>query len=175
MTYSFEFLSHHNSVKWNFTLKRDNPQLDFDYHPVDTTRFSEEQSLAYNIILNHAHRKSTDPLLLIVTGEAGTGKSYLINAVRNYLKRRCVVTATTGKAAFNINGVTIHSLLKLPVLPTSHKDLSGQCLVALQESLVDAEYIIIDEYSMLCQNTMGWIDRRCRQATGLKQDIFGGK
>ena len=45
----------------------------------------------------------------------------------------------------------------------------------LQESLVNIEYIIIDEHSMLDQNTMGWIDRRCRQATGLKQEIFGGK
>ena len=46
--------------------------------------------------------------------------------------------------------------LKLPVLPTAHKDLSGQSLVVLQESLVDIEYIVIDECSMLGQNTIGW-------------------
>ena len=28
---------------------------------------------------------------------------------------------------------------------------------------------------MLGQTTMGWIDRRCRQATGLKDKLFGGK
>ena len=71
-----------------------NAQLDIDYCPVDTACFSEEQSLAYNI-LNHASQKLFEPLLLIVTGGARTGKSYLINAVRNYFRKRCVVTATT--------------------------------------------------------------------------------
>jgi hypothetical protein len=28
---------------------------------------------------------------------------------------------------------------------------------------------------MLGQKSFGWIDRRCRQATGLLQQIFGGK
>jgi hypothetical protein len=28
---------------------------------------------------------------------------------------------------------------------------------------------------MLGQTTIGWIDRRCRQATGLKDSLFGGK
>ena len=28
---------------------------------------------------------------------------------------------------------------------------------------------------MLGQSTFGWIDRRCRQATGLKEHLFGGK
>ena len=53
-----------------------------------------------------------DPLLLIVNGVAGTGKSYLINAIRSLLGTSCAVTATTGKASYNINGCTIHSLLK---------------------------------------------------------------
>ena len=37
------------------------------------------------------------------------------------------VTATTGKAAFNIQDVTIHSLL-LPVGVYGNKDLSGESL-----------------------------------------------
>ena len=28
---------------------------------------------------------------------------------------------------------------------------------------------------MLGQSAIGWIDRRCRQVTGLKEEIFGGK
>ena len=57
----------------------------------------------------------------------------------------------------------------------SKKDLSGQSLHTLQDNLLSVEYIIIDEYSMLGQRTIGWIDRRCRQATGLKDSLFGGK
>ena len=41
---------------------------------------------------------------------AGTGKMYLINAIRNLLQSKC---ATTGKAAYNVRCVTVHSLLKL--------------------------------------------------------------
>ena len=37
------------------------------------------------------------------------------------------------------------------------------------------EYIVIDEYSMLGQTTFGWIDRRCRQATGFLDKLLGGK
>ena len=79
------------------------------------------------------------------------------------------MTATTGKAVYNINGITIHSLLKLPVAASSHKDLSGQSLVILQEKLAQVKYILIDEYSMLGQSTIGWIDRRCTQVTGFKR------
>ena len=116
-----------------------------------------------------------EQLLLIINGEGGTGKSYLINAIRSYLRGKSEITATTGKAAFNVNGITIHSFLKLPVGRVVPKDLAGQSLHMLQMNLLSVEYIIIDEYSMLGQVAMGWIDRRCRQATGLKDTLFGGK
>ena len=50
------------------------------------------------------------------------------------LQSRCAVTATTGKAAYNIKGVTIHSLLKLPTCIGSrgNKDLTGQSSCRLQ-------------------------------------------
>ena len=116
-----------------------------------------------------------EPLCLIINGVAGTGKSYFINAVRNLLKNKCAVTATTGKAAYNIRGVTVHSLLKLPIGSRGNKDLSGQSLCRLQENLNHIEYIIIDEYSMVGQVTFGWIDKRCKQATGCNDKVFGGK
>ena len=104
-----------------------------------------------------------------------TGNSFLINALRNYLKERSIVTATTGKGSFNINGVTIHSFLKLPIGKMSQKELSGQSLSDLQNNLLLIDYIIIDEYSMLGQTILGWIDRHCKQATGSKDKLFGGK
>ena len=42
-----------------------------------------------------------ESLCLIVFRVAGTGKSYLINAIRNLLQGKCTVTATTGKADYN--------------------------------------------------------------------------
>ena len=141
--------------------------------------FSEMQKLAYEIIKRHFEnlRNSTeiDPLCLIVTGGAGTGKSYLINGVCNLLQDKCAVTATTGKASYNVKGVTIHSLLKLPVGPRGNKDLTGQNLYRLQESLSAIDYILIDEYSMLGQTLLGWIDKRCKQASGYHGKVLGGK
>jgi chromosomal replication initiation ATPase DnaA len=92
------------------------------------------QRFAYDIINTHSEQLSPkDPLLLIIIGLGGTGKSYLIHAIQNLLQLRCAVTATTGKASSNIGGTTIHSLLKLPVGPRRNKDLSGSSLVRLQE------------------------------------------
>ena len=142
-----------------------NMQQEYDF--VDTSTFSDMQDLTYNIIKNHAEDNSDEkePLFLIVIGVAGTGKSYL-NAIPYLLQRKCMVTATTGKAAFNIRGVTIHSLLKLPVGQKGNRDLTCQSLHRLQESLNGVDYIIIDEYSMLGQVGFGWIDRRCNKPLG---------
>ena len=102
---------------WTKTKKEEsnNAALEqFEY--VDTNSFSEMQILAYSIVSSHMQQTTSDnePLCLIITGVAGTGKSYLINGIRNLLQNKCVVTATTGKAAFNIRGLTVHSLFKLP-------------------------------------------------------------
>ena len=52
--------------------------------------------------------------------------------------------------------------------------MSGQALSRIQERLLGIDYLLIDEYSMLGQTTMGWIDRRCKQATGMQEILFGG-
>ena len=151
--------------------------VDEQYDVVDINSFSEMQKLAYDIVKSHSDDLSSEkePLCLVINGVAGTGKSYLINAVRNLLQSKCAVAATTGKAAYNIRGVTVHSLLKLPIGSRGKKDLTGQSLCRLQDSVNNIGYIIIDEYSMLGQVTFGWIDKRCKQATGSNDKVFGGK
>ena len=141
---------------------------------ISISTFSDMQAHAYNIIKKHSEKAfPKDPLFLIVNGVARRGKSYLINAIRNLLRTSCAVTATTGKAAYNINGCTINSLLKLPVGSRGNKELTAQALLRLQNNLKGIAYIIIDEYSMLGQTMLGWIDRCCRQATGISDEVFG--
>ena len=143
------------------------PTISANMQPVGTHSFSDRQRLAYDIIINHANIDSNkESLLMIINGEGGTGKSYLISAIHSSLKGKCTITATIGKASYSVSGITIHSFFSLPVTSNSHKDLSGQALVNLQKKLTTVEYIFTDEYSMLGQVTLGWIDRRCRQATG---------
>ena len=55
-----------------------------------------------------------EPLRMIVSGTAGTGKSFLIHCLKALLLDRLRVMAPTGVAAFIVGGVTLHSLLHLP-------------------------------------------------------------
>jgi hypothetical protein len=66
-------------------------------------------------------------------------------------------------------------LLKLPIGSRVKNDLTGLSLCRLQENLNCVEYIIIDEYSMLGQVTFGWVDKRCKQATGCYNKVLGEK
>ena len=83
--------------------------------------------------MHYQQENPKKPLLLIILGEGGTGKSYVINALRNLHGQSCAVAAPTSKAAYNVQGVTLHSRLKLPVGPRGHKDLKGQSLKQLQQ------------------------------------------
>ena len=51
---------------------------------------------------------------VLLHGQPDTGKSYLIHALHNSLKNRCVMSATTAAAAANIGGDTIHKVLCPP-------------------------------------------------------------
>lgn len=84
-----------------------------------------------------------------VTGEAGTGKSYLISRFVNELQcsKRILRCAPTGIAAKNIHGCTIHRAFQPPMLPTViGKDVVANEIIIKKISRYDI--IIIDEISM---------------------------
>ncbi len=83
----------------------------------DPERLQGKQLMAYRIVREHFEDKSAEkqPLRMIVSGTAGTGKSYLTQCLRLLLGDTLKVTAPTGAAAFIVDGYTLHSLLCLPV------------------------------------------------------------
>lgn len=83
------------------------------------------------------------------------------------------MAAFTGRAANNIFGMTLHSLLNLPV-SGPFVNLRGMQLEQLQERFTPGSILIIDEYSMVGYRLLGQIDQRLRQATGRLQEPFGG-
>ena len=84
------------------------------------------------------------------------------------------MAAPTGVAAFNIDGHTLHSLLRLPT-KGEFKDLQGEHLHQLQQSLANMEYLIIDEMSMVGRKTFGQVDTRLRQCfPSRSEQLLGG-
>src|SRR5437764_10194336 len=125
---------------------------------LDYQTLNEKQKLVFKRIESHYNDmlkdNQTEPLRIIVMGTAGTGKTYLINAIRSRLremtgvrsKSPVLVLAPTGVTAFNINGITVHSALSIPII-AKDLDINGERLKQLQNRLQDVIYVIIDEKS----------------------------
>ena len=93
-----------------------------------------------------------DPLSLIITGAAGTGKSRIIHAACDFLSRRnqlyrIPLLSYTGIAAQNINGVTLHSALSLST--SAQKKMSTKTRQDLIKMWTNVDFLFIDEYSMV--------------------------
>jgi len=113
-----------------------------------------------------------------LTGEPGSGKTYLVNEYVNYLREKNInvaITASTGIAATHINGMTIHSWSGIQIKRelTKH-DLNK---IASSKYIVNRVHktrvLIIDEISMLLPETVAMVDQVCRK---IKQNDlpFGG-
>lgn len=81
----------------------------------------------YTTVKDHFESDNPPPLRVIVTGTAGTGKSYLIQCIRLLLGDKLTVAAPTGVASFIIEGTTLYALLHLPTR-REFKRLEGKSL-----------------------------------------------
>ncbi len=156
---------------------------------VDHQKLNKKQRIVFNRIESHYNSILTgnpvEALRIIIMGTAGTGKSYLIRAIRNRLNIMAAgngsespvqVVAPTGVAAFNINGTTIHSTLSIPILNNKDFELGSNRLKELQERLQNIIYLIIDEKSMVGRRMLALIDMRLRHAfPENKNEAFGGR
>lgn len=89
---------------------------------------------------------------VFLSGEAGTGKSYVIEKFTEYLDSKgikYVVAAPTGLAALNVGGATLHRTFKLSI------DI-GDPQIDLK-NVEEAEVIIIDEISMCRRDIFQYI------------------
>ena len=80
-----------------------------------------------------------------LTGEAGTGKSYVLNYFLEKNKHKNIlITAPTGIASIHIGGSTLHRVFKVPVEPIS----PTKAPLKTSETIQKADIIVIDEISM---------------------------
>ena len=92
-----------------------------------------------------------------LTGDAGTGKSYLIDVFTKYCdinNINLLKCAPTGVAATAIGGVTMHRLFKLPLTVLTDR-IEGSQYANMYKTLVYADIIFIDEVSMARVDAFG--------------------
>ncbi|HET8690353.1 MAG TPA: PIF1 family DEAD/DEAH box helicase [Candidatus Saccharimonadales bacterium] len=127
-----------------------------------------DQALALEILIDG---EST-----LLTGPAGSGKTYVLNQFIRHARstgKHVSVTATTGLAATHLGGNTIHSWSGIgihDVLPRYfYEDMKKGRLEAIQKT----DVLIIDEVSMLHDYRLDMIDEILRR---VRQDDspFGG-
>lgn len=113
---------------------------------------------------------------VLLTGAAGTGKTYVLNKFIGRAKRRgqsVAVTATTGLAATHLNGTTIHAWSGIGV----HDSLDKYAAARLGKGRLDlirkADVLIIDEISMLHDFRLDMVDEILRLVRD-NSEPFGG-
>jgi hypothetical protein len=141
-------------------------------------------------------------ILNFVGGGAGKGKSFLISAIyQTYIRYRskidlennkiqdkeevrkvvqndkiyAVVCAPTGKAAFNVTGVTCHSLLSIKAKEKQFGDLTcPKAIKRLYNIFKERPLVIIDELNMVGANMFFKMHKRLTQIMNEKELDFGG-
>ncbi len=117
-----------------------------------------------------------------LTGPAGSGKSYL---VRDYLKRHpdTHVVASTGVAALNVGGMTVHRWSGMLLGPARGQDFERFFAQLARDPKPSAraafnrvrccKRLVIDEISMLSGSAFDYLDFHCRKIRDDKRP-FGG-
>lgn len=101
---------------------------------------------------------------ILVTGGAGTGKSHLLSFLkRNYASSGLEVAASTGIAAVNIGGSTIHSwagigLANMPVDKIIENIFSAK-LSKVRRRIKQTKALAIDEISMISADVFEILDK----------------
>jgi PIF1-like helicase len=140
-----------------------------------------EQIRALTIVARHAKQENPDcpQLLMGLFGEGGTGKSRLIEAIRALFEFRSrseelVVTATTGSAAYNIGGTTLHSATGIPVEYGDTPSTKGNVSQLKLAEWANRRYLIVDEVSMLDRPSMVKLETQLQKLTSDTTALLGG-
>lgn len=129
-----------------------------------------EQYEAYDAIVNGTGN-------VFLTGNAGTGKSFVLNMAIEAMKANrmhIVVTATTGIAATHINGKTYHSALRMLPDKTVDELVGIMSNERWRRSMRTVQLIIIDEISMMHRKDFVKLDQAFRRVFDSTKP-FGGK
>lgn len=115
---------------------------------------------------------------VLITGPAGSGKTFVLNQYISYLKEEKIgvaITASTGIAATHLEGRTIHSWAGIGIKDRLSKgEINSLCRKPyLRKQFEKTRVLIIDEVSMLDASRLDMINAVC-QAFKKNSLPFGG-
>ncbi|GFU38934.1 hypothetical protein TNCV_1753551 [Trichonephila clavipes] len=122
-----------------------------------------------------------EPLLIYLTGPAGSGKTFVIKGIMEIYNRfsdtdgifnAYIACASTGKAATAIGGSTVHSALSISL--SRLMPLNIEKANQYRTLFKFVKVLIIDEISMVSAELLEQINVRLKQITGLFTKDFGG-
>ncbi|XP_078345269.1 uncharacterized protein LOC144630776 [Oculina patagonica] len=147
----------------------------------------DQMKFFYHVL--HLVKTTNEPFYLFLSGGAGVGKSHLtkvlFQAVYKYLNTRAgedfhqikaILVAPTGKAAYNIQGSTIHTALSVPANQSLkvYKKLDASRLNSLRCKFASVKIIFIDEVSMVGNSMFNiQINKRLQDVIGTAHDFRG--
>ncbi|MBL8159772.1 AAA family ATPase [Candidatus Saccharibacteria bacterium] len=113
---------------------------------------------------------------VMLTGPAGSGKTYVLNQYITRAKKQgkhVAVTATTGLAASHLGGSTIHAWSGIGVSDVLHPKFDEHLLKGRRDIIETTDVLIIDEISMLHDYRLDMVEEVARRVR--KNDKpFGG-
>jgi hypothetical protein len=137
---------------------------------------NKEQERAFRIVVTQSFDVYEDSLRMFLGGAAGTGKSRVINAIRDYFEqrgqtRRFRVCSYMGIAARNVRGMTLHAALGINHANSNQGPSQSDRDLAAMWCGVD--FLFIDEVSMISCRFLCQISERLSIAKG-NSSAFGG-
>lgn len=128
-----------------------------DINHIETKSLDIHQLLALSYVC--------DGINICLTGPGGTGKTHLINLIRELSKtagKKCNVTAMTGCAALIIKGTTLHSWAGILTNKDNQYEVEANIKHIKKKkkyiNWITTDILIIDECSMLDVNTFELLD-----------------
>ena len=136
------------------------------------------------IVLSETQEKAIklykDGKNILVIGSAGCGKSLLVKEMKyhtnkEFPNKKIVITATTGIAAYNINGITINSFMGIGTGEQSIEVLVKRIMRkrGVRDRIRNTCILIIDEISMMSAEIFEKINKIC-QIVRNNYRFFGG-
>ena len=129
--------------------------------------------------LTPCQQRATDAVAsgrnVLITGPGGTGKSFLLEHLKGVAAYGLDVAATTGIAALNVGGTTIHAWAGLGLADMPVDDIVGsiQTRPRVMRRIREAEQLAIDEISMASAELVDVLDQVMRKVR-MNGEPFGG-